>query len=97
VIAVRLIVTNKEEEHIMKKISLSILALSAGLTTGSAFAYSCPNDMKVIDEAMVNSTLSLADMNNVKLLRTKGETLHNSGDHGGSVKALNEAAELLGL
>jgi hypothetical protein len=81
----------------MKKISLSILALSAALTTGSAFAYSCPNDMRVIDEAMVNSTLSVADMDNVKLLRAKGETLHKSGDHGGSVKALKRAANLLGL
>ncbi|MFT5225986.1 MAG: hypothetical protein ACI8XX_001738 [Polaribacter sp.] len=81
----------------MKKISLSILALSATLTTGVAFAYSCPNDMKAIDKAMVDSTLSVEDMGKVQLLRSKGEALHSSGDHGGSVQALNEAAELLGL
>jgi hypothetical protein len=97
VIAVRLILTTKEEDHIMRKSSLSILALSAVLTTGSAFAYSCPTNMKAIDKAMVDSTLSMVDMDKVKLLRSKGETLHNSGDHGGSVQALNDAANLLGL
>jgi hypothetical protein len=80
----------------MKKIGLSILALSAALTAGSAFAYSCPTNMKAIDKAIVDSTLSMADMDKVKLLRSKGETLHDSGDHGGAVQALNEATDLLG-
>ncbi len=81
----------------MKKISLSILTLSAALTAGSALAFSCPTNMKAIDKAMVESTLSMADMDKVKLLRSKGENLHNSGDHGGSVQALKQASDMLGI
>ncbi len=81
----------------MKRISLNILALSTVLTAGSALAYSCPTDMKAIDKAMIGSSLSMADMDRVKLLRAKGETLHQSGDHGGSIEALDEVKDLLGI
>lgn len=81
----------------MKKISMSILALSTALTAGAAFAYSCPTDMKAIDKAMSGSPLSMAEMDEVKVLRALGEKLHRSGDHDGSVEALEEARDLLGI
>lgn len=81
----------------MKKIMLSAFALTLALTASTAFAGSCPRDMKQIDAAMANSTLSMADMEKVKALRAKGEKMHKSGDHSGSVIALEEAKDLLGI
>ena len=46
-----------------------------------------------IDEA----PLSDADKAKVMELRAKGEELHKAGDHDGSMAALNEAKEMLGL
>lgn len=81
----------------MKKIGMSILALSTALTFGSAFASNCEIEMKTIDEAMPGSSLSLADIDRVKALREKGAELNSTGDHDGCVNALKEAKELLGL
>jgi hypothetical protein len=85
------------KEQVMKKYSLSALALASILAAGSAFAGSCPMDMKQIDAAMATSSLSTADMDKVKALRAQGEKLHKSGDHAGSVAALDEAKTILGI
>ena len=81
----------------MKIINIGAFALTIALTTGTAFAGSCPRDMKQIDAAMADSTLSMADMEKVKALRAKGEKMHKSGDHSGSVTALDEAKDILGI
>jgi hypothetical protein len=79
----------------MKKTIISTFVLTAALSTSMAFAGSCPMDMKQVDAAMASSSLSMADMKKVKALRVQGEIMHKSGDHAGSVKALNEAKALL--
>ena len=81
----------------MKNTTIVAFALTAALASSSAFAGRCPVDMKQIDAAMANSSLSMADMDKVKELRAKGEELHKSGDHSGSVAALAEAKEMLGI
>ncbi len=81
----------------MKSTIISAFALTAILTASTAFAGSCPRDMKQIDAAMANSTLNMTDMEKVKALRAKGEELHKSGDHSASVDALNEAKDILGI
>ena len=79
----------------MKKTMISAFALTAALTTSMAFAGSCPMDMKQIDAAMASSSLSAADMAEVKALRAQGEEMHKSGDHAASVEILNKAKALL--
>ena len=81
----------------MKKIALSALALTATLAASSAFAGSCPMDIKQIDAAMATSTLSMADMDKVKALRAEGEKLHKSGNHAESVAVLGQAKGILGI
>jgi len=81
----------------MKKTIISVFVLSAAFMTSTAFAGSCPMDMKQVDAAMASSTLSMADMEKVKALRAEGEKLHKSGDHSASVDTLNKAKALLGI
>lgn len=81
----------------MKKLTITAIALCASLTAGSAFAYSCPTDMKAIDEALLSSSLSAVEIERVNILRAKGEQLHKDGDHDGSLKMLGEAKEMLGI
>lgn len=81
----------------MKNSTIVAFALTAALTTSTAYAGRCPMDMKQIDAAMANSSLSMSDMEKVKALREKGEKLHKSGDHSGSVQALGEARDILGI
>ena len=83
----------------MKKINISLFAVTLAiiLNSGAVFAYSCPVDMKSIDKAMKTTSLSMGDMERVKELRMKGEKYHKSGSHGESIKALDEAKEILGL
>jgi hypothetical protein len=81
----------------MKKTIISAFALTAILSTSMAFAGSCPLDMKQVDAAMATASLSMDDMAKVKELRAQGEMMHKSGDHAGSVKALNEAKALLNI
>lgn len=81
----------------MKNTTIVAFALTAALASSTAFAGRCPVDMKQIDAAMANSTLSSADMDKVRELRAKGEELHKSGDHSGSVAALAEARKMLGI
>jgi hypothetical protein len=81
----------------MKSIKICAFALIVALAAGTAFAGSCPMDMRQIDAAMATSTISMADMEKVKALRAEGEKMHKSGDHAGSVAALDEAKDLLGI
>ena len=75
----------------------AMLAAALLLTPAAAFAHSCPSVMAAIDAAMPSATLSDADKAKVMELRAKGEELHKAGDHDGSMAALNEATELIGL
>lgn len=64
----------------------------------SAFAASCPKDMKKIDAALAAGTsVSASDLNRIKELRASGERKHNSGQHADSVADLHEAMRLLGI
>ncbi len=63
-----------------------------------AHAFHCPIDMKKIDSALsARPNLSAAQMSMVKDLRERGEALHKSGDHKGSVETLAKAMKLLGI
>jgi hypothetical protein len=73
------------------------IALFLALAPVSAFANMCPSEMAAIDTALQTASLSEADTNRVKELRQRGEDLHNAGDHAGSLEALGEAKQLLGI
>lgn len=62
-----------------------------------AFAHSCPALMQEIDAALPAASLSEEDKQKVTELRAEGERLHAAGDHDGSMAALEEAKEMLGL
>ena len=82
----------------MKRINISVLALSAILFAGSALAGSCPRHVKEIDAELGNyPSLSKSEINKVKGLRNKGEAFHKAGKHSESVEALMEAKGLLGI
>ncbi|WP_020408037.1 hypothetical protein [Hahella ganghwensis] len=78
----------------MKTVTAACLLIATMFST-TAFAGSCPLIMKDIDKAMTQTTLDAKTKAQVMELRQKGEELHKSGDHGGSVKALNKAKALL--
>lgn len=80
----------------MKFRSILIATLFA-LTSGVAFASSCPKHMKAIDAALPNAKLSAAQVSEVKKLRADGETLHKAGKHGESMEALGKAEKILGI
>lgn len=75
----------------------TLLAMFLAAAPAAAFANSCPVLMGDIDQALESASLSEEDMTKVKELRTQGEELHESGDHEGSMKALEEAKSMLGL
>lgn len=82
----------------MKKFGIKLLALAALLASSNAFAFSCPLEMKAIDDALANNPqLSKSDLAKVKGLRSRGEGLHKAGKHAKSVEALEQAKEMLGL
>ena len=78
----------------MKKLFFILLFSVSSL----AFANSCPVEMKAIDTKM-SSTKDLSEekMTKVKALRAEGEKLHKEGKHAESMKALQEAKNLLGI
>lgn len=78
---------------------LRTIALAAALAVApaAAFAHMCPALMAEIDAAMPQASISAEVQARVMELRETGEALHLAGDHDGSVAALNEAKELLGL
>ena len=78
----------------MKRIALA-LALSAFAAT--AFAHSCPKEMRAIDDALPKAKLDAAKTEEVKKLRAEGEKLHKEGNHDGSMAALGKAKGILGI
>jgi len=80
-----------------KRLILAGVASVFIITT--AQAGSCPLQMTKIDAALPSKMagLSASDLAEVKSLRAKGEAKHKSGDHGGSVAALDKAIKILGI
>jgi len=78
----------------MKRIAMS---LALAFAASSAFASSCPKEMKAIDAALPNAKLSSSQMGEVKKLRADGEQLHKAGKHSESMAALGKAKGILGI
>lgn len=78
----------------MKLRSIAI-AVSFALSSGIAYANSCPKEMRAIDAALPNAKLSEAQLSEVKKLRAEGEKLHKDGKHSGSMEALGKAKKIL--
>lgn len=63
-----------------------------------AFASHCPTDVKAIDDALAaGPQISEEQMQEVKMLRDEGASLHEAGNHADSETALHKAMEILGL
>ena len=74
------------------------ITLGAALlfAAGTAMAFHCPKDMKMIDDALAKKPqLSEADAKAVKEARAKGEELHKAGKHQESVDTLAKAMKIL--
>jgi hypothetical protein len=72
------------------------LFVALAFATSMAFASTCPKLMKQIDDALPKATgKTAAQMNEVKDLRMKGETLHKEGKHADSEAALKKALGIL--
>lgn len=80
----------------MKFRTILVASLFA-LTSGVAYANSCPKEMKAIDAALPKAKLSDAQMADVKKYRAQGETLHKEGKHSDSLAALGKAKKILGI
>lgn len=79
------------------KVTKLILAALIALGSATAFASSCPMNMKQIDDALAKSstTLSEEQVAQVKKHRAEGEALHKAGKHGESVAELAKAKAIL--
>ena len=76
----------------------TLIAAALLASSGSAFAFHCPADMKKIDEALAkNPPLSAEHMAEVKKYRTEGESLHKAGKHQESVDTLAKAMKILNV
>jgi hypothetical protein len=85
------------EETDMRKTKIGVAIVLAGLSL-TAYAGSCPMDMKAIDSALTSSTkLSAEQTAEVKKLRAEGEAAHKSGNHAESVQKLGQAKKILGI
>lgn len=73
------------------------LTLFLAMAPVAAFAAMCPALMGEIDAALPAAQITDEQRAQVTELRQKGADLHAAGDHDGSVAALNEAREILGL
>ena len=81
----------------MKFRSILVASLFA-LTSGVAYAGSCPKHMKAIDaELAKNPKLTAAQMDDVKKYRADGETFHKAGKHSDSLEVLGKAEKILGI
>jgi hypothetical protein len=85
-----------EKEIGMKFRSIIIASLFA-LTSGVAYASSCPKHMKAIDAALPKAKLTAAQMDSVKKYRAEGEKLHKEGNHTDSMATLAKAERILGI
>jgi hypothetical protein len=79
------------------KLRSIMVAMALALASGTAFASSCPKEMKAIDAALPKAKLSEAQMKEVKQLRADGEKLHKDGKHSESMAALGKAKKMLGM
>ena len=79
------------------KLRSIIVAMALALASGTAFANSCPKEMKAIDAALPTSKLSDAQKAEVTKLRAEGEQLHKDGKHSESMEALGKAKKILGM
>ena len=74
------------------------IALLAALAfAGSAWASSCPKEMKAIDAALPKANLTAAQKQEVQKLRAEGESLHKAGKHTESMQQLGKAKKMLGI
>jgi hypothetical protein len=81
-------------DDIMKILLAGLLVLSSA----SAFAHNCPNEMKAIDAKIkTEPKVTAAELDKIMFLRADGEKLHKAGKHDESMKALGEAKKLLGI
>jgi hypothetical protein len=81
----------------MHKAKLGIAIVLAALSV-TAYAGSCPMDMKAIDAALTSNTKLTAEQSaEVKKLRAEGEAAHKSGNHAESVQKLGQAKQILGI
>ena len=81
----------------MPKFSIVLCALFMS-AAGSAWAHSCPGEMKAIDAKLSTKPALSKDVSDkVAKLRADGETAHKAGKHDDSIKALSEAKKLLGM
>lgn len=72
------------------------LLLAAALLSTPVFAMHCPQEMAKIDALLKSDPPADAEvLAEVQRLRAEGEQLHKSGNHGESVKVLEEALNLL--
>jgi hypothetical protein len=78
----------------MKRTAL-FAALAFAATT--AFAFTCPQRMKAIDEALPKAKLDAAKTAEVKKLRAEGEQQHKAGKHPEAEAALGKAQAILGI
>jgi hypothetical protein len=87
----------REEEKTMK-LHTVILATGLALSSGAAFAFHCPADMKKIDAALAGKpNIAAGQLSEVKKLRSEGEALHKAGKHQESVDALAKAMKTLNI
>ena len=63
---------------------------------GPLWAFQCPTLIKEGKELLASAKLSGADQKKVKALLDEANKLHDSGNHGESVKKAKEALALLG-
>lgn len=81
--------------HTMKVRALTLALL---LTSGTALAHNCPNEMKAIDAKLATKhALSAENAAKVSKLRAEGEAQHKAGKHDDSMKSLGEAKKILGI
>ena len=79
----------------MTKVGIAIALAALSLT---AYAGSCPLEMKAIDAAIASNTkLTAQQTAEVKKLRAEGEAAHKSGNHAESMQKLGQAKQILGI
>ena len=79
----------------MTKLGIAIALAAMSVT---AYAGSCPMDMKAVDAALSSNTKLTAEQTaEVKKLRAEGEAAHKAGNHAESVQKLGQAKQILGI
>ncbi len=79
----------------MTKLGIAIALAAMSVT---AYAGSCPMDMKAVDAALSSNTKLTAEQTaQVKKLRAEGEAAHKAGNHAESVQKLGQAKQILGI